>query len=100
MNAGTMTADKLIKKFADNSNGNLKGMMVWMDAQKDPSDTNKYKYKITIILNEQAYLVEPKDKGYSFEISLIVDVINQILKSSYLHYHIKLLVILNKMNKQ
>ncbi len=72
--------DKLIKKFADNSNGNLKGMMVWMDAQKDPSDTNKYKYKITIILNEQAYLVEPKDKGYSFEISLIVDVINQILK--------------------
>ncbi len=72
--------DKLIKKFADNSNGNLKGMMIWMDAQKDPSDTNKYKYKITIILNDQAYLVEPKDKGASYEISLIVDVINQILK--------------------
>ena len=73
--------DNLITDFSKHSNGKLKDILVWMDADRDPG-SEKIRYRITVIFNNKAYIAQPEDIGDWYDVEVVTKLINKILADS------------------
>jgi hypothetical protein len=75
--------DNLILEFSNNSNGKLKDIVVWMDADVD-QDYN-VTYKIFVSANNKIYIMSPEDIGDWYDVKMILNLMNTIAKDAKLN---------------
>ncbi len=74
--------DDLILQFAKNSNGKLKDIEVWMDADMDKD--YHVQYQIFVSNNDRIYIMSPKDIGDWYDIEMTLNLMNTIAKDANL----------------
>lgn len=69
--------DKLIEDFLHNTNGKVKDFTVGMDARENSE--GKIAYKLTVVVNNRAYTVEPEEIDDWYDIPVVLNLVNKIL---------------------
>ncbi|MEP3374697.1 MAG: hypothetical protein ABJL43_01145 [Maribacter dokdonensis] len=74
--------DNLILEFSKNSNGKLKDIEVWMDADVDKN--YNVEYKIFVSANNRIYIMAPEDIGDWYDVEMTLNLMNTIAKDANL----------------